>query len=379
VEPSPASLSLTTTRYPVIDVLRAFAALAVVACHCVVVGLWPAEPLGVVTRFARYGWLGVDLFFVISGFVITNAALKLRHLGWRNYFFAFWVRRVARIVPLYYVTLVAYLILINHGPIAGGDALKQIGTHLLLIHQWWPDTAGSINPVTWTLGIEVLFYLVAWTLVGLRVVSIGRGAGFIALTVGVSIGYRLLVFQIQPVEHLRIFWSNQVFGLLDGFMLGTAIAVWRGSAKRAIAEAPESFFLNPVTLMISGLLLLVPCLWVVDSHIADFWHHRFIVSGFRTLTACAFGLMVLAAVRWQQSVPVPQSLEFLGKISYGIYLWHLIILLWLQKSANLSGLPLVASTLSLTFALSTITYYLVELPGQRWGSGVCRRWPGAGS
>lgn len=117
METDPTSCRLPRQQYPAIDVLRAFAALAVVACHCVVVGQWPAEPLGVIARFARYGWLGVDLFFVISGFVITSAALQLRHLSWSNYFVVFWIRRFARIVPLYYATLIAYLVLVDHGPI----------------------------------------------------------------------------------------------------------------------------------------------------------------------------------------------------------------------------------------------------------------------
>jgi peptidoglycan/LPS O-acetylase OafA/YrhL len=153
-------------KYPAIDVLRALAALAVVGCHCVALGKWEPTSLGTFGYWLQYGWLGVDLFFVISGFVITSTAIKLRGLPWREYASVFWLRRGARILPLYYLTLIAFLLLVDHRAVTGDNAVKQIATHVFLIHQWWPETAGSINGVTWTLGIEILFYLLAWWLVG---------------------------------------------------------------------------------------------------------------------------------------------------------------------------------------------------------------------
>jgi len=218
----------------------------------------------------------------------------------------------------------------------------------------------------------VLFYIIAWFLVGFRVVSVGRGAVVIGLIIAASVGYRLLVFQLQPIESLRIFWSNQVFGLLDGFMLGTAIALWPGSSKSSSSISVAAYFMKPWIFMIASVLTLTLCLWVVDFYLADFWQHRSIVGGFRTLAAGAFAMMVFGAVRWQQQA-VPRSLAFLGKISYGIYLWHLIILLWLQKSIGISGLPLIVATLLLTFFMSSMTHFILELPAQRWGSRACAK------
>lgn len=359
-------------HFPAIDVLRAFAALAVVACHCIVVGGWPSEPLGLLPRFARYGWLGVDLFFVISGFVITSSALKLREAGWRTYMVAFWVRRAARIVPLYYVTLVAFLILVDHSALGGAEVFKQVVTHILLVHQWWPETAGSINGVTWTLGIEVLFYLVAWILVGFRLVRIGGGGAYLALLIAGSITYRLVLFHSLTVEPQRIFWSNQVFGLLDGFAMGAALAVWPGAQCSSSGGGVLSW-MKRWYLAVIGLLMLMISLWIVDTHLDDFWKQPYIVGAFRTQVGLAFACLVLWAVRWPQQQQLVRPLVFLGKISYGIYLWHLLLLLWLQKWMKLSDSSLIVGTLLLTLLIAITSHFLVELPCQRWASRLLSR------
>lgn len=352
-------------KFPAIDVLRALAALAVVACHCTGLGRWPPESLGWIAQWTQYGWLGVDLFFVISGFVITNSALKLSNLPWRDYARIFWVRRAARILPLYYFTLLAFLLLVDHGAVTGDNALKQIVTHALLIHQWWPETAGSINGVTWTLGIEILFYLLAWLLVGMRTISPGRSAAVILFTIIVTIAYRLVVFALVPELPQRVFFANQVFGVLDGFMMGTAIAVWRSDPKNVSIVQVNHFFSLPTLLILSGVATLILALAILNANAVAFWEQPVIVGGFRTLVGVAFALVVLGAVQLPHTLRIPRPLRFLGDISYGIYLWHYLLLLWLQKSFDLAAAPLVLMTLLTTLSAASVTFFLVEAPAQR--------------
>ncbi len=351
-------------KFPAIDALRGFAALAVVACHCVALGRWPEE-LGVIGHWAQFGWLGVDLFFVISGFVIAQSALKLRTLPWRDYASIFWIRRAARILPLYYVTSLVFLLLVDHVPVTGEFAARQIVTHVLLIHQWWPDTIGTINGVTWTLGIEILFYLLAWLLVGMRIISAGRGAAVILLIIVATISYRLAVFQLVPEMSQRIFWTNQVFGVLDGFMLGTAIAVWHSNQKTEASARGVHFVSHATCLVMLGVVTLLLALVVLDRNAQYFWERPLIVGGFRTLVSLACALIVLGAVKWSNTIHIPRPLRFLGDISYGIYLWHFLLILWFQKAFDLSASALVFATLIGTLAAATMTFFLVEAPSQR--------------
>ena len=345
-------------KFPAIDVLRALAALAVVGCHIVALGKWSPEALGPLGYWLQYGWLGVDLFFVISGFVITATAIKLRALPWREYARVFWLRRGARILPLYYFTLVAFLLLVDHRAVIGEHAVKQVVTHALLIHQWWPETAGSINGVTWTLGIEVLFYLLAWLLVGARLILAGRGAAAILLVMLATIVYRLGVFESVPDIAARVFWTNQVFGVLDGFMLGAAIAAWHGGAELKRV-------LNPLWLFLAGVATLVLALLILDGNAQYFWERRLIVGGFRLVVAVAFAFMVLGAIHLSPHIHIPRPLRFLGDISYGIYLWHLLLLLYLQQTFGLTAMPLAGATVLLTLGVASLTFFLVEAPCQR--------------
>jgi peptidoglycan/LPS O-acetylase OafA/YrhL len=206
---------------------------------------------------------------------------------------------------------------------------------------------------------------------GRRTISAGRGAAAILLVMLFTILYRLSVFEWVPDIAARVFWTNQVFGVLDGFMMGAAIAAWQVRAK-----TPET---NPVTrrqtqlLLPLGVGLLVIAVYVLDSNAQYFWERRLIVGGFRALVGVAFALMVLAAIHGSDSFKIPRPLRFLGDMSYGIYLWHLLLLLWLQKTFGLSTVPLAIATVLLTLTVASVTYFLVEAPFQRAAKKMTRR------
>ena len=133
--------------FPNVNFLRAAAALLVLVYHVVELGPWPAFPTDGVFLLFRVGWVGVDLFFVISGFVIGLSAIRLYRDGDRYYRWTFMRRRLARIVPLYLVTCIAFLVLVRPPflQLSWEKIAVQIGSHLLFLHNLHPWLHGAIN------------------------------------------------------------------------------------------------------------------------------------------------------------------------------------------------------------------------------------------
>ena len=138
--------------YPGIDLLRGFAALLVLAYHVVEHGRWTAMPNSGYGYVVRHGWVGVDLFLVTSGFVITLSALECLRRDPADAQRAFAVRRLARIVPLYLLTGAVFLILVRPAMlgIEPGRLAVHVLSHLFFVHNLHPGTHGSINGPTWS-------------------------------------------------------------------------------------------------------------------------------------------------------------------------------------------------------------------------------------
>ena len=154
-------------RFENINVLRAFAALAVVVYHVVAFMKWETFPVSGPLLTFRIGWIGVDLFFVISGFVITRSALAMWRSDPKGFVRRYWAHRLSRIVPLYVLTCALWIALFlpdffDQTPTA---CEWQIGAHLTFTHTFWPFTYSAIDGVNWTLGIEMQFYLLVAALV----------------------------------------------------------------------------------------------------------------------------------------------------------------------------------------------------------------------
>jgi peptidoglycan/LPS O-acetylase OafA/YrhL len=193
------------------------------------------------------------------------------------------------------------------------------------------------------------------------------------LAIVATITYRLVVFAWVPDLSQRVFYTNQMFGVLDGFMMGTAIAIWHSDAKNVSEVQADHFFSLPTLLILSGIATLIVALAVLNANAAAFWERPVVVGGFRTLVGVAFALLVLGAVQLPHTLRVPRPMRFLGDISYGIYLWHYLLLLWLQKSFDLAAAPLVLMTLFTTLSAAVMTFFLIEAPFQRLAKKITAR------
>ncbi|WP_158746956.1 acyltransferase, partial [Acidisphaera sp. L21] len=148
--------------FPLIDILRGFAALSVVVYHVIAHFNWDAFPVSGPLVWFRIGWMGVDLFFVISGFVIALSAFRaLDAQPDRSTFFQHFVRhRGARIIPLHYVTCLVFVVSLQPFMFFSAEGWLQFVTHALFIHDFFPNHQGGINGVNWSLAAEMQFYVV---------------------------------------------------------------------------------------------------------------------------------------------------------------------------------------------------------------------------
>ena len=360
--------SAAARRYfPHVNLLRAFAALSVVVYHIIEHYKWDDFPRLFGLIWFRIGWMSVDLFFVISGFVIAWSLIQLhqKHQNFRPLAKEFLWRRGGRIVPLYVLTMLAFAFTVGHNLLYFA-AWPHWVAHLTFIHPFFPQTFGSINGVNWSVGMEVHFYIFAlitspfWVrrkpltiLVTLVLTAWAlRGAAWeIAQYLGVKSVYPIMV---------------QMPLMLDEFGAGMALALfihryplekWRGSLLQ------QGFVL--VALAIGTMTLAINVYW----QDAVYWNNPNMVIFWRTLIALAFASLILLFI-WLPAFKKPplwyRASYYLGDISYGIYLWHLpVILLWKPYIAGNPHYYLLA-TMPCILVLSAASWHWVEKPMIRW-------------
>ena len=336
-------------RYVGLQVLRAVAALAVVVYHATV---FVDTRLHVVAPIWHCGSNGVDLFFVLSGFVIVLSTQKLQGAadGWK----IFAERRLTRIVPLYWLATLIKIILLKSD--AGANlttdlSLASIGKALFFVPAM--NTMGDIQPVLnvgWTLNLEMFFYLLfTFALFLRRNIYWSIGVPFMLLTLASQFrqpGGPAWTFYLQSIV-LEFF-----FGMLlaHAILQGKKLPPWL--ARLCIACGLVALF---------ALLPPVP---------PKEWH-----SGWVQGIPAAF--VVYGAASLEGRLPtIPGWLIFLGDASYAIYLFHGLCG---QLSPSLLARLGIASpllselgTVALSLAVGSLVYLWLDLPLMRWFKGHVR-------
>jgi peptidoglycan/LPS O-acetylase OafA/YrhL len=347
--------------YPTLDILRGLAISIVIFYH----------NFGTVSFF-RFGWMGVDLFFVLSGFLITDLLLKTRDQ--KLYFRNFYIRRVLRIFPLYYLVLFLFFTL---SPILfkekGADSVfsyyQSNSTWFWTYFQNWLLVKKGPPPVPflahfWSLAIEEQFYLF-WPIM---IFFIRKSAMIKKLIIGLialAIATRLAVWATYPHEVEKFYCST--FTRMDSLLMGSLLAVHLREGKEIPLKLIKIIFVSFAALIILSLSIF--------GNVRQ--DNLFFPTLGYTLAAAFFTSVVYLVLRnealvkgWVHHLNV---LRFAGKISYGMYVFHIPIYLVLcnllsrvltGSSQWLIGGPLLVSGLSvlLTIVASTISFYAVERP-----------------
>ncbi|GIU87519.1 MAG: membrane protein [Acidimicrobiia bacterium] len=356
-------------RYmPALDGLRAAAVVAVLLYHADV-------------PWAAGGYLGVDAFFVLSGFLITSLLLAEHDRTGRIDLAAFWARRARRLLPalaLVVAAVAAYAAFVARPvelPGLRADALATLGYaanwHQILSEQSYFEQYASPSPLrhTWSLAIEEQFYLL-WPLFVLGVLRLRRGS---VRALGVACGVLaaasavwMAVLYEPGADPSRVYYGTdtRVQSLAVGALLAT-VAARRGPVRGRAG----SLVLHGGALAAAAVLAAA---WATTSD-RDPWQYR---GGF-ALTAVLVALVIASATQPVRPGPLARALSvrplrWVGTISYGLYLWHWPVYVLLDEArTGLRGPALLALRLAVTFAVATASFALVEQPIRR-GAGSPR-------
>jgi peptidoglycan/LPS O-acetylase OafA/YrhL len=365
VQGGPGVASASSQRFESIDILRGFAAISVVVYHVIEHFDWDDFPRTGPLLWFRIGGMGVDLFFVISGFVISLTAFAgIDRLGVPGFRAPFAVHRLRRIVPLYYLTAILFLVLVVPAMMFSDRALPQILSHLFFVHNMSPLTHGGINGPNWSVATEMQLYIFVILLAPWL-----RSAPWWMLVFtlfGVAWLWRAAVFSLVPLDpatgpYPRFVYCTQVLGVLDLFGVGILLARFvRSEIGAAFLKAFSRYWFVMIVAAASMVSIAMRIYWAD----ATYWPSAGMVVFFPTALALAAGSILLAACclsgpLWLRAT---QPLRYLGTISYGIYLWHLLIVQSLKDIPGMSGPIALPVVLSVTLLLASGSWHLFEKP-----------------
>lgn len=373
-------------RLGVLDGLRGIAVLLVLWYHVWEISWLPA-PLASLQFIPETGFIGVDLFFYISGFVIVYPFVKAMAAGdpppiWGHFAY----RRAIKIVPSYLLSIIAVIAVGYARFSSAGQAFRDVGAHLLFIQSWWQSIVGSINGVLWTLAVEVEFY----ALFPLLWAAFKRYPWLTACAMaGFSQLWRMHAQQCCYHNGMYILIFN-LPGYLDIFAAGMISALlyvrWRDG--KSVLQMPLA-----TTAAIGGFVMLTLLLqneWAMRA--VDQWSTVWQVHN-RTLTGLSFALIglgsLLAFPLWRRLL-ANRVLLFLAAISYNLYLYHQpiarLMLEWRIPPYDTSDPHAdhhwqIAYTLlafAITIAQATVVTYfferpLLRMPMERWRALVSRK------
>jgi peptidoglycan/LPS O-acetylase OafA/YrhL len=364
------TFDMKTKHVGVLDGFRGVAVLAVVAAH-----FWSIEAgtglLGWLTAVCGSGWIGVELFFVLSGFLITGILCdnKRTARGW-SYFKAFYGRRLVRIFPLYYACLlIAFVIVPAFVP--NSFWAHYPDSHELMSetiqNQWWfwaylsnfymahGEGVFFGMGAIWSLAIEEQYYL-AWPLL-VYLCSTARLTGICGFLL--ATGFMARVYLATQGRHHEIYMYT--FTHLDPIVVGSLLALWvrRDDAfgRRFVGLARWASY-GAVGAFVAYTAFVGP----VDS--MAYWVQ---IIGFPVIAlGCGAMLYTLYAeaqldqsASWLTRVFDIGALKNVGKYSFAIYLFHFPILR-LISTLKLNGFATIALALAATYALSWVSFHGFE-------------------
>src|SRR6266853_248655 len=334
--------TVNRVHIPSLDGIRAVAVLIVFFYHAAH-GIVP-------------GGFGVTVFFFLSGFLITTLlrleAEQTGRVSLRN----FYLRRALRILPPMYIMLVGSIIgtLVTRAPLSRPVTILQalhFTNYLIDYERAFP--VGTI--VLWSLAVEEHFYLIfPIVYVALRrwILAPERQALILLSACGALFVWRLLLIVAFHASPNYVMHATDT--RIDSILFGCILALWRNPAIEGSQWSPR------VISWAFGVSLVVLVLTMAPRNVVFRETLRY------TLQGIALFPVFIAAIRLPQALPFRllnhSAVSFLGVVSYGFYLVHLPIILFVQRATNWPEWVVLAASLVLALVLSVMLHYSVERP-----------------
>lgn len=330
---------------PQLDSLRAFAVTGVVISHTL--------PEYMILQYVLPGYRGVQLFFVLSGFLISGILFDAIKLQGAAAFRPFFARRILRLMPLFYLVLAISTV------VAWEDLKHSWPYHALYLSNFHFIFTGSWERLTahfWTLAVEEQFYIfwpILLVILPTRYWPVGIGALFV-----IGLGTRGFI-------EFNGLWKDS-FGIglyptyyADDFGGGAAAALWLRSNPSVRAVRRMAFGLS----VIGGLVLVLLYFFLDRLHAVNSTLDvtAWMMVSVGLVLSCYLGINGLVG-RILESWP----LSMLGKISYGVYVWHLLAILITKKLGTFFGVYLVLGRFGWTATFIGTFIISVVLAGLSW-------------
>ncbi len=358
------------SRVGIIDGLRGYAILAVI-WHHLTYSANPAPPgfhsiqIGDLTllpfTFLANGWLGVNLFFMLSGFVLFLPYLnRTRVMSSRSDWTDYYRRRAKRLLPLYYVCVVVCFFLVGT-PQAQDLFFMATATFSFTKTFWFPPC----NWVLWSLGIEIWFSI----LFPILVVAYYR-FGIVKLCIAAFLVAFLVryfgntpYFSVRPLPYLSVM-KDSVLGRLDDFVVGMLMA-WiftrTQKAEKPVWAAPFIVVIGVICVFVASSCWDLVVLSKLGASIIPFINNILLVG---------FALIVLFLLHCKNRIVnyifANPMIQIIGLMCYSLYVWHGVILLKIVRQHTITEIAVYLATLAIVGFVSFRYIEFYHVKNIRW-------------
>ena len=352
---------------PGVDGLRAVAVAAVITYH-------------IGASWLPGGFLGVDIFLVISGYLITSLLLAERKNTGTIDLMRFWIRRARRLLPALFVMIavvLAYMVIFHHGEVARlrGATMASLGYvanwYFVFADQPYFDQFGrpSVFLHLWSLAVEEQFYLLWPPIMAFGIAWFGRKRLLVGVLAGIA-GSAILAWALYKpfTDPSRIYYGTDTRAVC--LLAGVALAfLWPASRLRPLANRTPRIVLDA-----TGLAAVV-VLALALTHMGELSGALY-KGGFLWISLTTAVVLAVAAHPSSMLGKVlgTAPLVWIGLRSYGIYLWHwpIIMLTRPDEDIPLDGVPLATLQIGLTVLIAALSYRYIETPIRRGGLKALR-------
>ncbi len=350
-------------RYEYIDSLRGIAILMVVLVHVGIVldNMLDYFPQGLLIDIIGNGAYGVQLFFIVSAYTLTMSHYNRLDEPHRNR--SFFIRRFFRIAPMYYIaiiyfTLDKYLQFNFVNPDFSAIPLRSMLSNIFFTHSLIPEYTNNYVPGGWSISVEFLFYfLLPFICSKVKTVNSALLLFLSTLTLAIIVDPLIRMYTIYPYFHeYNFFVQLPVFplGILAYFFLNR-----------------DEHNIKPATWIYTAVLILVFCYIAVPKHI---------------MFSLVYFMLLIIQTKYNFKLFSNRFLSEIGKVSFSMYLVHFVVIYLFNRfefdriievdnyaTAFLNFILMYIVVATIAFAISSVTYRMIEVPGQNLGKKLIKK------